>query len=81
VPQSISPNDPQFWQKIAEKLPVNEENRKLWMGAAIAQLTVLGFPALSILSHAPEVDARAFTVWMMSNFEPDYTADGEGFDG
>ncbi len=78
MPQSLSPNDPQFWQKIAEKLPVNEENRKLWIGAAINQLTVLGFPALSLLSHAPDVDAKAFAAWMLENFEPDY---GEGFEG
>jgi len=81
VPQSLSPNDPEFWEKIAAVLPVNEENRKLWIGAAINQLTVLGFPALSLLSHAPDVDAKAFAAWMKENFTPDYTADGEGFEG
>ena len=81
MPQSLSPNDPQFWPKIAAALPVNEQNRKLWIGAAIAQLTVLSFPALSLLSHSPEADAKAFAAWMQENFEPDYTADGEGFEG
>lgn len=79
-PETLSPHDPEFWQKIAARLPVCEENRQLWTGAACAQLAALGFPANPLLSQSPEKDVQLFFAWIKDHFAPDLTADGEGFE-
>ena len=84
MPDTLSPlgETQEFWNKIKAKMPVSEESRSFWTGAAITQLMSLGFPvdALGALSTSPTHDSGVFVRFMQDHFTPDYSEPDEEID-